>query len=92
VKKENVIGKVIFTIPYIGYIGYFVRTPIGFTLLIIIPASLLITMGIRNIIKELKKPTRANLKYGFCVHRFYILTLKYLSRGKSVWIRLQFLI
>ena len=26
VKKENVIGKAIFTIPYIGYLGYFVRT------------------------------------------------------------------
>ena len=55
VKKENVIGKVILTIPYIGYIGYFVRTPIGFTLLIILPASLIIILEIRNIIKELKK-------------------------------------
>ncbi|MBE0512628.1 signal peptidase I [Candidatus Bathyarchaeota archaeon] len=55
VKKENVIGKVTSTIPYIGYIGYFVRTPIGFILLIIIPATLLIIMEIRNIIKELEK-------------------------------------
>jgi len=55
VKKENVIGKLIITIPYIGYIGYFVRTPIGFILLIIIPASLIIIIEIRNIIKELKK-------------------------------------
>ena len=55
VKKENVIGKVISTIPYIGYIGYFVRTPLGFILLIIIPATLLIIIETRNIIKELKK-------------------------------------
>jgi len=55
VKKENVIGKAIFTIPYIGYIGYFVRTPIGFILLIIIPASLIIIIEIRNIAKQLKK-------------------------------------
>jgi len=54
VKKENVIGKVILTIPYIGYIGYFVRTPIGLILLIILPASLIIILEIRNIIKELK--------------------------------------
>ena len=54
VKKENVIGKVILTVPYIGYIGYFVRTPIGFTLLIILPASLIIILEIRHIIKELK--------------------------------------
>jgi signal peptidase len=58
VKKENVIGKVILTIPYIGYIGYFVRTPIGFILLIILPASLTIILEIRNIIKELRKKTR----------------------------------
>jgi signal peptidase len=55
VKKENVIGKLVFTIPYIGYIGYFVRTPIGLILLIILPAILIIILEIRNIIKELKK-------------------------------------
>jgi len=55
VKKENVIGIVVLTIPYIGYIGYFVKTPIGFTLLIIIPASLIIALEVRNVIKELKK-------------------------------------
>ena len=55
VKKENVIGEVIFTIPGIGYLGYFVRTPIGFILLIIIPATLIIIIETRNIIKELKK-------------------------------------
>ena len=55
VKKENVIGKAIFTIPFIGYIGYFVRTPIGFILLIIIPASLIIIIEIRNIAKQLRK-------------------------------------
>jgi signal peptidase len=55
VKKENVIGKAILTIPFIGYIGYFVRTPTGFILLIVIPASLIIIMEIRNIVKELKK-------------------------------------
>lgn len=55
VKRENVIGKVIFTIPYIGYIGYFVRTPIGFILLIIIPATLLIIHEIIKIIKYQKQ-------------------------------------
>lgn len=54
-KKENVIGKLILTVPFIGYLGYFVRTPIGFILLIIIPASLIIIIEIRNIVKELKK-------------------------------------
>jgi signal peptidase len=63
VKKENVIGKVILTIPYIGYIGYFVRTPMGFILLIVLPASLIIIVEIRNIIKELKKTKTPQIAY-----------------------------
>jgi len=55
VGKENVIGKLILIIPYIGYIGYFVKTPLGFLLLIIIPATLLIILEIRNIIKYRKE-------------------------------------
>jgi len=55
VKKENVIGKAILTIPFIGYIGYFVRTPTGFILLILLPANAIIIMEIRNIVKELRK-------------------------------------
>ena len=55
VKKENVIGKVILTIPFIGYLGYFVRTPTGLILLIVLPASVIIIVEIRNIIKELRK-------------------------------------
>jgi len=54
VRKENVIGKVAFIIPYIGYLGYFVKTPLGFLILIVIPATLLIILEIRNIIKYRK--------------------------------------
>ncbi len=61
VKKENVTGKVISTIPYIGCIGHFARTPIGFTLLIIIPATLLIITEIRKITKELKKSRNSKI-------------------------------
>lgn len=55
VKKENVIGKVEMTIPYVGHLGYFVRTPLGFITLIIIPASILIVLETRKIIIETKK-------------------------------------
>jgi len=55
VKKQDIIGKVVAIIPYIGYLGYFVRTPIGFTILIIIPATLIIALEIRNIIKTQKE-------------------------------------
>jgi signal peptidase len=55
VKRENIVGKALFTIPYLGYLSHFVRTPLGFILLIVIPASLIIIMEIRNIMKELGK-------------------------------------
>jgi signal peptidase len=65
VKKENVIGKAILTVPFIGYIGYFVRTPIGFILLIVIPASLIIIIEIRNIAKELRKQKQEQTSNGW---------------------------
>lgn len=55
VKKQNVVGKVIAIIPYFGYLGHFVRTPIGFALLIIVPATLLIILEINNIMKTYKE-------------------------------------
>jgi len=78
VKKENVIDKVISTIPYLGYIAYFVKTPIGFTLLIIISATLLIIMETKNIIKyrkqDKKKERRIRLQpktlYSFLLQEF----------------------
>jgi len=51
-------GKLILTIPYFGYIDYFVRTPIGLILLIVLPASLIIIIEIRNIVKELKNKNK----------------------------------
>jgi signal peptidase len=55
VRRENIVGKALFTIPFMGYLVHFVRTPMGFILLIVIPASLIIIMEIRNIVKELGK-------------------------------------
>lgn len=43
------------TIPYVGYLGYLVRTPLGFISLVIIPASTLIILETKKIITEIKK-------------------------------------
>jgi len=51
VKKENVIGKAVLTIPYIGYLSYFVHTPLGLILLILIPAIIIIVGEVKNIMK-----------------------------------------
>ncbi len=55
VSKRDVIGKVLFSVPYIGFAVDFVKKPIGFTLIIVIPASIIIFDEIRKIISEIKK-------------------------------------
>jgi len=54
VEKKNIIGKVIFTIPALGYLSYFVKTPLGFTLFIILPATIIIAEETRTIINHRK--------------------------------------
>ena len=43
VPAKDIVGKVCFCIPYLGYFSHFVRTPIGFTLTLCIPLLLLLT-------------------------------------------------
>jgi signal peptidase len=59
VKRENIVGKALFTIPCLGYLVHFVRTPMGFILLIVIPACVIIIMEIKTIMKELGKQKTA---------------------------------
>jgi signal peptidase len=53
--KESVLGKVLFSIPYVGYPVAFAKTQIGFLLLIVIPATILIYSEIMNIKEELSE-------------------------------------
>lgn len=55
VDGQNVIGKVIFTLPYIGYIANFTKTPQGFILFIVIPATIIVYEELKTIFWELKK-------------------------------------
>lgn len=55
VAKSEVIGKTLIDIPYTGYIVNFARKPIGFFLIIIVPALMIIGDEIKKIIKEIKK-------------------------------------
>ena len=49
VPPEDVVGRVWMTVPYAGYAMDYIRTPLGFGLLIGIPAALIIGMESRNI-------------------------------------------
>lgn len=46
-------GKFVFSVPYLGYVGAFIKTPLGFGLIIGIPALLFIIIQILNIKKAI---------------------------------------
>lgn len=46
---NDIIGELVFTIPYLGYIAQFIRTPLGFFLFVGIPALIIIGLQIKKI-------------------------------------------
>jgi len=55
ITKRDVLGKVLFSVPYLGYAVDFAKKPLGFSLIIIIPASIIIFDEIKKIFGEIKK-------------------------------------
>ena len=55
IAQSEVIGKVLFSIPYLGYVLDFAKKPLGFVLLIGIPAAIVVFDEGANIWKETKK-------------------------------------
>lgn len=55
INKSSVIGKVLLTIPYLGYPVAFAKTQTGFMLLIVIPATILVYSEMMSIKKELSE-------------------------------------
>jgi signal peptidase len=47
----QVVGRVMLTIPYLGQVSRFVRTPMGLVLLILLPAAVLITEEIWGLLR-----------------------------------------
>jgi len=54
VPANRIIGKVLFSVPYAGYVVDFARQPLGFILIIGLPALMLISDEIKKIIKQVK--------------------------------------
>ena len=50
VNQQNILGKVYFSIPYVGQLLAFAKSDLGFPLLIIFPASIVILIEIINIV------------------------------------------
>lgn len=55
ITKREVIGKVFLSVPYVGYVVDFAKKPVGFALIIIVPAALIIIDEIKKIFGEIKK-------------------------------------
>ncbi|TSC88186.1 MAG: signal peptidase, endoplasmic reticulum-type [Microgenomates group bacterium Gr01-1014_16] len=55
ISADKIIGTVSFTIPYIGYIAAFAKTPRGFILLVIVPATIIIYEEIKSLFSEIRK-------------------------------------
>jgi len=55
IKKSDILGKVLFSVPYMGYAVDFAKKPVGFALIIIVPAAIIIFDEIRKIFGEIKK-------------------------------------
>ncbi|MDI6903777.1 MAG: signal peptidase I [Methanocellales archaeon] len=51
IHPDEILGQVMFSIPYLGYLSHHARSPLGFVLLVILPAALLIIGEIRKILK-----------------------------------------
>jgi len=55
VAKKEIIGKVLFSVPYLGYAVAFAKKPLGFALIIIVPAAVIISDEVKKIYNEIKK-------------------------------------
>jgi len=55
IQKEDIVGKVLSSIPYLGYITNFIQKPIGFSLIIVLPAIVVVYDEARKIWREIAK-------------------------------------
>ena len=55
VLQREIIGKLLFSIPYLGYVVNFAQKPIGFSLIIILPAIAIVYDEVKKIWKEIIK-------------------------------------
>jgi signal peptidase len=62
VTKRDILGKVLFSIPYLGYAVAFAKKPLGFALIVIVPAVIIIIDEIKNIYNEIKKKKEPTVK------------------------------
>jgi len=55
VRESEILGKVLFSVPYVGYAVAKAKTPVGFLLIVIVPSVVIIYEELKNIAAETKK-------------------------------------
>ena len=55
ISQKDVIGKVLFSIPYMGYVFDFAKRPVGLVIFVIIPAGIVAIEELFKIYREIKK-------------------------------------
>lgn len=55
VARNEIVGKILLNIPYLGYAVDFAKKPLGFASIIIVPATIIIFDEMKKIFKEMKK-------------------------------------
>ena len=53
--QREIIGKLLFSIPYLGYVVDFAQKPLGFSLIVILPAIAIVSDEVKKIWKEIIK-------------------------------------
>ena len=56
VSLSQVKGIYLFRLPYVGYLTYYIHTKLGWFLMVILPAAILVGFIVKDIIKEALKP------------------------------------
>jgi signal peptidase I len=54
VAPGQIVGIVAFTIPYLGLLAQFIKTPLGFTLFLLIPAAILVGREMLDLLREME--------------------------------------
>jgi len=64
IRQSQIIGRLLFSVPYAGYVVDFAKKPYGFLTLVIIPAVVIVFDQLKNVFVELRKMRAAKKATG----------------------------
>lgn len=62
IAREQIIGKVILTVPYVGWVTSHMKTPLGFILVVIVPATIVIYEEMKKMYESLRDGIRGHFQ------------------------------